>query len=405
MTKNNSKRYYLHQKVKPYGVVVHPKQRTIELDDKLFRYPSALLSTYIFKLIKLNYSIQSVIMTAKKAEIAKVSFVKPEELAEKFKYANSRMEILNKTSLELKVESSEQLVIAENNSKETHNLIKEVEKVRKMIKEPYASTVTMIDSYCKTISDNLERIKTRFVSEITAFKTIEEARLKAESESKLNDLKILESEKKEESEKITRIENQLIARIYGGQYTTKDGQPKSAAGCIKSSECDDLLKWINDNAPAITVFKHFPTLYEDMLISIKSKLAGHKINLIELETKNDSPIAREGAMRRIAESRIEAIQEVQTNAATFEKVIEKSVKKEVRTINNEIEAAGKGIRETLTFEVVDELLVPRDMLSVDPTKINDYLNANKDKIKESLTKGEESIPGIRFFVDNKFITR
>lgn len=334
-----------------------------------------------------------------------VKFVSNDDLLDNFRYVNSKIPQLTKTSLELKVESDEQLVIAENNAKEVHLLIKEVDKVRKILKDPYANTVKMIDSYCKNISDNLDRIKVRFTAEITNYKVLQEAKLKMEKDQKLKVLEVLEKEKIDESDKITRIENQLVARIYGGSYKTKDGSIKTVTGCIKSSECVELLSWINTNSPDVSVFKHFPTLFEDMIIRIKKRLIEHQNDLLLLETKPDSPIAREGAMRRITESRLEANDKIQETSQQIEKLIEKSVKKETRTIDNEIIDAGKGVRETLTYEIVDELLVPRDMLSVDQSKIYSYLNANKDKIKQELKNGTEIIPGIKFFVESKFVAR
>lgn len=388
------------------GAVVHSKRKTVELEDQLFRYPTPLLSVYLFKLQQLNYSIQSVIMVAKKNETTAVAkFVTQDELFEKFKYVNSKLPILDKTSLELVVESEEQLVIAENNASEVLALTKEVDKVRKMLKEPYANTVKMIDSYCKGITDTLDRAKLRLTTQITNFKVVKEAQMKLEREQKLKELEALETEKREESEKISRIQQQLIARIYGGAYKIKDGTTKTVTGCIKSGDCVDLLKWINANVPAPTTFKHFGIMYEDMLISVKQKLAEHQNNLTELETKADFPTIREGAMRRINEARSEAIKETVEDIERVDKLITKSIKSEIRSMDSEVNEAGKGVRETLKFMISDELLVPRDMLCVDEKKVTEYLNANKEKIKADLISNQETIPGIKFYVDNKFVAR
>ena len=63
-----------------------------------------------------------------------VKFVQKEDLIEKFKYVNSRLQILEKASLEIKVETEEQLTIAENNTKEIVQLRKEVDNTRKLMK-------------------------------------------------------------------------------------------------------------------------------------------------------------------------------------------------------------------------------------------------------------------------------
>jgi hypothetical protein len=340
----------------------------------------------------------------KTTTLAKQSFVTVEVLTEKFRYANARVPILDKASLELKVESDEQLTIAQNNASEVLALYKEVDSMRKLLKAPHADTVQTIDGYCNIILESLNRIKLRFTSQITDFKVIKEAQLKAERDAKLKELEALENEKKEESAKIVRIETQLIAKIYGGTYHTKSGEAKTSIGCVKDSDCDELLTFINTSAPDPRSFKYFQGTYEDMLISVKKKLTEHRVNLIDLH-KDDQPIAKEGAMRRINESRMDAAQDIVETAQTTEKVIAKEIKSETKAIDREVEDAGKGVRETLTYEVIDELLVPRDMLTVDSRKVNSYIDANKDKIRESLIKNEEVVPGIRFLVTNKFVTR
>jgi len=400
------KRYYLHRKIKNFGGVVHSKRRLVELEDELFRHPSALLSTYLFKLNQFNYSIQSVIMAtpAKTTSTTVATLLPKETMVEKFRYVASKLPILEKSSLDLKVESDEQLTIAENNASEALSLLKEVDSVRKTLKAPYADTVKMIDSYCKTITDSLDRIKTRFSAEITAYRVIQQASARAEMESKLKELEVLEKEKKEESEKIIRIEAQMIARIFGGSYKKKDGTIETFAGQLTSFNCKELLTWMNQRLPPISDFKHFPVLYEDTVTSIKKKLAEHTSNLIILESE-DGMIAKEGAVRRTAELRTEASKEILEKGDKIEKLIDKSIRKEVRTMENEVKDAGKGVRKELRWDVIDELAVPRDILSVDTMKISKYINENREKIKTQIVNGEEILPGIKFYFADNFVTR
>lgn len=341
----------------------------------------------------------------KTTEVAKI--VTQKDLVEKFRYINSKAGVYDKTTLELKVTGNEELTIAENNVKDVGKLLKEAEDIRKMIKKPYADAVKLIDSYVKIITDSLERSKIRLTSEITSYKVIQEAAAKAERDAKLKEIQALEAEKKEETERIDRIQQQLTARIFGGTYKKKDGTVASAAGCVTSAETVELSKWINENAPKTDTFTHFGVLYEDMLVSIKKRLTEHTTNLIELEKANEieSKIGKEGALRRINESRTEAVQENLETKQTAEKIIAKAVKSETKAVDNAINEAGKGVRETLKWVVTDETLVPRDMLCVDEKKLNQYLNDNKEQIKAALTENKEVLPGIKFFVENKFIAR
>lgn len=343
---------------------------------------------------------------AKKSTTAVASLVSTDVLTEKFKYIASKIAELEKSSLELKVDSDETLVIAENNTSISHGLIKEIDALRVNIKAPYAETVKVIDSYCKTVSANAERLKIRFASEVAKFKTIKEAQLKAEAEAKMKEVRAAEEAKTEESSKLVRIREQLTARIYGGTFRKKDGTSVPVAGCMNAEQCKSLEEWITKSVPPISDFKYFPTEYEDMLLSIKSKLAQHASDLIDLE-KNDYPSATEGAMRRINESR--ALSEVENNETKelLGKKIEKEIKGEVRSITNEISAAGKGIRSRVVFDAIPEreLEVPRDFLSLDSTKVNAYINDNREKIESDIKEGKETVPGLKFSFDTKFVTR
>lgn len=340
----------------------------------------------------------------KTEELAKTALLKPDVLTDKFKFTKHQIEALEKVSLELKVTSDETLVIAENNATSAVKLYKEVEELRKSLKAPYVATSQMIDAYCGIITDNISRIKLRLLTEVTNYRVLKEAQKKAEADSKLQEIADLEKEKTEEADRLVRIEAQLIARIYGGVYTKRDGTPQTLQGCLKSTECSALRIWINDNVPKLETFKHFRNKYEDMLLSIHKKLTEHEANLIDLE-KPDYPTATEGAIRRITEARNEATEGVQTTQAEVTKIITKEIKSETKSVENEISEAGKGIRERVVYKVTEAKLIPRDFLSIDPVKINNYLNDNKDKIKEQIANNQEVIPGIKFFIESKFVAR
>ena len=405
MMKNNSKRYYLHKKAKSLGAVIHSKKKTVELVDELFRNPSPLLKEYLYRLKKFNYSIQSVIMTAEKenSSTKAVALLPKETLIEKFRYVNSKIPVLEKTSLELKVESSEQLVIAENNASEVQGYIKEVEKIRKAIKAPYADTVKMIDSYCKAINDGLERIKMRFSSQITQFKIIQEAQAKIEAEKKIKEIESSSVEKQEEADRVKRIMKQLYARLYGGTYTTKAGTVMPIGGCIKSDDIGVFVSWFNENAPKLETFKYFATVYEDSLMDFNKSIARHKVNLLEVE--NGSPEERTKALEDITIDRLKAESDQLLLEGLLGRTIIREQKKEIKSAESEVTEAGKGVRETIKYDVTEDILVPRDFLSVDTVKINAYLNDNREKIKQDIADNKEIIPGIRFYVDSKFVAR
>jgi hypothetical protein len=177
---------------------------------------------------------------------------------------------------------------------------------------------------------------------------------------------------------------------------------KSTPGCVKSTDCDDLSIWLNENLPKEESFKHFSTFYADMVMKVRRRLATHKIRLLIIESPTE-PYQVSKALEEIANNRAAAEVESKEHLEINERKIVREIKKEVKMADNEIYQAGKGIRSTVKFMVTDELLVPKDLLSVDKTKVNEYIDVNKEKIKTDLHQGRETVPGIKFYVDDSYI--
>lgn len=373
-------------------------------------YDEKQLEIVQHKLKFFNYIRKLIIMKIDKGDkkktetaVAVVGQLTTDILVSKFAGVKSKLAELDKTSAELKVTSKETLVIATNNLKEISAYIKEVDETRKILKEPSLSETRMIDSYCKGIDDMLKRFKVRMSSEITNFKILEEARERQAQALRLKQLEEVEVEKKEESALLLRIEKQLNARLYGGVYYTKSGDRKSDAGCIKSSDCAVLHEVLNKSIPPISSFKHFAPRYEEMVRKLAKRISEHQTNLVDVEGIAD--YARKIALERIAAARAEAEVESIDNSESIQKQIIRETRHEEIVAEKSIAEAGKGIREKLLFKATDELLVPRDFLTVDPLKIQKYINGNKEKVLNDIQQNTETIPGIKFFIEGKYISR
>lgn len=333
-----------------------------------------------------------------------VSLLSANVIAEKFREIKDKLPELDNLSNELKVVTEQHLVVATNNVQQVAQFIKDVEKTKKLLGNPYYLTYKAINEYCKPIMDTLERIKSRFSSEIANYKIAQEATARAEAARKQKELDDLRIEKEEESKKITRIERQLIARIFGGIYYDKTGASHRVNGCLKSEDCNVLLKWVNETAPGKDKFKHYPNEYEEMLAVSLRRLAKHKADLIILESKVD-PDDKAKAMENMTDARITAeIKSSERSEASARKV-EKEIRHEEIKSEKEIAEAGKGLRSTLKFEVYDEKLIPREFLSIDNVKVNKFTDDNREQIKRWLQEGTEIIPGIKFFVEDGFVVR
>jgi len=330
-------------------------------------------------------------------------FITADVLVEKFKDISDKLPKLEESSKELKVISDDTLLIATNTLSEVVGHIKLVDNIRTDLKKPYFDTGKMIDQYCKGIDDILQRCKVRFGSEITNYKTLKEAEERQKQAQRLKELETLEAEKTEEANLILRIEKQLNARLYGGVYYTKSGERKSSAGCLNPEDCTILHKVLNESIPKIDSFKHYPERYEEMVIKVAKRLSEHQANLTIIGGTSD--YERKVAMERIAQSRSDAEVESLDNQEAITKQIEREIRKEEVITEKAVSEAGKGVRQDLKFTVIEESLVTRDFLSVDHAKIREYLNANREKIKEQLQKNEETLPGIKFFISDTFVSR
>lgn len=407
----NAKGYYLHHKIKSFGAVVHSRNKIVEVEQQLFDIPSPLMLTYLHKLKKLNYTIQLVLMKAKKEKEDKtgtevaipIGIITAEELVEKFANVKTKLPELDKTTGSLKVISDDTLVVATNTLSQVMGYIKEVDNTRTILKKPYLETGRMIDQYCKGMDDMLQRFKTRLASEVTNWKTLKEAEERQAQQKRLKEIEAIEAEKKEESALLVRIEKQLNARLYGGVYYTKLGERKSSAGCIKSEDCITLHKVLNESIPQVDAFKHFPDRYEEMIRKLAKRIAEHQTNLIDVEGIADG--ARKIALERIAQARAEAEVESLDNEEAIGKQIVREIRKEEIKTEKAVFEAGKGIRQTLKYKVLEEDKIPRDFFSVDHDKVMKYLNENRDKIKSDLQQNAETIPGIKFYVEDTFIAR
>jgi hypothetical protein len=333
------------------------------------------------------------------------SLMPVETMASKVKIIQDKLPELDKMSLELKITTPEILTIAENNAANVVGYLKEVENTRVILKEPYLATSKAIDSYFKTVTDMLTRIKVRITSEIANYKVVQEAAARVEKEAKDKELEVKQAEMTEENAKINRIEVQLNARIYGGNWQNKNGENKQSSGCIKSSDCDDLSTWLDGSLPKEETFKYFSELYSEMVRKIRKRLAEHKASLLIIEAEHLEPYQRTKALEKISEKRAAAEVESKENFETTDKKIGRAIKKEDKANEAVVADAGKGIRGQLKYTVVDELSVTRDLLSVDESKIYSFINENREKIKEDLHSGRETLPGIKFYIDDQYVVR
>lgn len=403
------------------GVSVYPRQKKIELDDKyldaLFRndpLPFKKLFLFLKELQTIyNYSIQSVIMKAKNepveegtAEITQEVHESNEplisvEILDK-KYVQLKPEIVKycKYAEAVKIEDENSLKVAENNSGLINDALKAIEKIRKMIKEPYLETSKLIDNHAKQLSDPLTKAKDTVNVEITNYKKVQAAALRAEMEKKEKEIARIADEKAAEVERMSRVEKQLISRLYGGSWINAAGKEFSSEGCKTPADCDTLKSIMESKVPKADEFTHIQADYKDMLKRMRKINAEHKTNLIE--SSSESVHISSAALERIDAAKSEAGIQAEEAKAELSTAIIQEARKEMKEQAAEVADASKGIRTKLCFEVANIKDVPEEFLILNDIAVRAWAGENKELIKAKVKTNDNIINGIKFWVEQKF---
>ena len=235
-------------------------------------------------------------------------------------------------------------------------VVSEVGKVRESLKKPHLEAGRTIDSIAKSITNSLDI-------------AIADGREKLrEWNNKAN-----EAAKKEE------IENNKIADYL---QQTKSILEQKVSISDTPEKCRALIDSINKNFPPFESFKKYATeaktIKESFIILLKNKQ-----EILSIEGTNLSTIA----------PTIEASKNIREVVAAIEE------KKE--TIASSIVASTSNTMKRWTYNITDESKLPREFLSPDSKKINEYLKAHKDEfdpegtIMNGITFFQDTIPVIR----------
>lgn len=324
-------------------------------------------------------------------------------LKSKFSSHSTQIEQFQKYAEKIMVDSSTSLTVAENNVGLINDTLKNIEKVRKILKDPYMQTSKMIDEYAKILTGPLTEAKLSITQSITNYKSIETATKKAEAKQALEETEKLADAKSEEADKIFRIESQMNARIYGGHWFNKNNQQQSSSGCITAFETNDLRKMIKEKLPSPDIFIHLQKEYKILLKEINKRLTEKTTSIIESET--ESEIVKENATKEMETARNVAIQSSNVKKQELAQTIIKEAKKDIKVSTDAIQEAGKGVRKQLKFELDNIANIPNEWLQLDETAIRKWALANKQKIRNSIEKENGIITGIKFYFEQTYVSR
>jgi len=326
-----------------------------------------------------------------------------EVLKPKFSHLTAQILQFTKYAEEINVDTGTSLTVAKNNTGLINETLKNIDKVRKVLKDPYRQTADLIDTYARTLTKPLEEAKSTINGAITNYKNIQTAAATLEAEKIRLAAGILADEKSEEADKINRVESQLVARIYGGSWFNKENQRKTSSGCVTPFEGDALKKIIKDKLPSPDEFKHLQKEYKDMLKDVKKKLSSHISNLIE--SGSESKTIKDHAEKEIQKARDIASGEVNQKKDDMAQEIIKEARTEIKTATADIKEAGKGIRRTLKFEVIDIKKVPEEWLLINEKAVREWANSNKKLVIELVEVGDGTHKGMKFTFEKLYVSR
>ena len=309
----------------------------------------------------------------------------------------------SKFAEEIVIEDDDTLSAAEMNSGSLNDFLKSVEDKRKELKAPYFDAGKAIDAFAKKISEPLTIAKKKINDTIANWKRVQEAAAKAEKERIEKEAADLADAKASEIDKITRIESQLIARLFGGYWMNKENQRKTSAGCANPTDCDNLKEMMEKSLPPVDAFKYMQEEYKAMIADVESKLSQQKVRLIEMASSSST--VSDNAKSEAETAKAEAVGEINDKKDEMTQEVIKENRDTLKTQDKEIKEAGKGVRKTLQFEVVDIAAVPKEWIKLDDVAVRAWAQENKELVKTEMSDNTGIINGIKFTLKETYVAK
>lgn len=236
------------------------------------------------------------------------------------------------------------LAIANQQLSGANSLLKQIEDIRKKLKEPYFQAGKQIDALAKKLSEPMEAAINNGKNKIITYN------------------REIQRKQAEEQVKIQAIKYEMT------QFA------KEAMLAMDNANTMDELRAVRDK---------WVVQSKDRYPEFKSEFEAIRTTL------ND-----------YAKSRRIAIETPQQSIPEETEVIAEFVQQKVEEMPEvTIQADVKGLKRKWTYEIVDESKVPRALLMVDDKAIKNFIKENEDKMAEGI------VFGIRFFQEEKLTIR
>lgn len=250
---------------------------------------------------------------------------------------------------QIEVTDDTSLAVANQRLSLANDMVKQIEKTRKVLKQPSIDEGKMIDSIAGEIASPIEQAVSLGKSKILVYQ--QQQRAKQEAEAK----------------RINDIKNHINRYSFDAMHAMNIA--KTDADLVAAYE-----KYVK-TFPGAETWQEFDVEAQTMRAQLKDYASQRRIVI-------NKPAEADETVQAVIEEKI---------AETVAEVVEAPVVEVVKP---------KGLTETWKFKVVDESAIPRELLILDEKKVKEWMKTNKDKLSSGLVVG-----GIEFYIEESIRLR
>lgn len=297
------------------------------------------------------------------------------------------------------VDSDEKLPIANTRLERINELYKHVEDARKDFKAPIITAGKEVEAMANSYKIPLKAAKDKIADKILAWKTMQQSII-ITKQAEVQKAQEVEAQRKQaEVELLDRVRAQINAKLYGGQYMTGAGTIVPCLPAKNVQEVTEVFLHFSQNFP-MSRFAYMVKDAEKAYKELKAEILSHQKEIVGL-VANGTLEAAIGAKKHSANN-----DRLIGKANAEETVAFETVKAE-KSMANEVKAATKGVRKTLTFSITDINTVPREFMMINEVAMNEHIRNNKQAILDGIKVNPEvsAVPGIRFYEHSAYIAK
>jgi hypothetical protein len=289
----------------------------------------------------------------------------------------------------IKIVDEGTLSIAQQNLSKATQMVNFIEEKRVLIKEKPLAECKWIDKTCKDLPENLVKAITGVKKQVLDWDNAK----KEEAASKQAEIDRVAAEEK------AKLQAEADRKQVIQDYLNNKAIPtlkSTYEACVDAAACDLKIAWIERGFKPREFFQEFADeaykIKDNYIDLIKTKKeqyeSANTLSDTEKEiAKQKEDIALQKAEMAQREANIKAAEEkIKLDNEQKQKDLEAEEVRKLTEAQSYLNKT-KGIRYNWGFELNNIEEVPVEWLTLDETKVKEYIKENKDKLKEGLFNG------------------